>query len=233
MKHFVVIVAGGKGLRMGGALPKQFVPIEGKPVLMHTVETFYRWNSEATLVLVLPKEHHSYWNMLCREIGFEVSHSVVEGGNTRYASVSNGLRFIANKIKNESIEENIVVGIHDGVRPFVSSEVIERCFSAAQEFGAAVPVVPVTDSLREKDAEGSHAVERAAFMVVQTPQVFKWSVLKDSYSLPYQESFTDDASVVEASGFKVKTVNGNPENIKLTTPIDLIVAENLLGRNIK
>ena len=230
MKRYVVIVAGGKGLRMGTDLPKQFVPIGGKPVLMHTIKAFHDWDSEARIIVVLPKEHHPYWNMLCKEIGGCASHEVTEGGDTRFASVKNGLSVVKKLIESSDSEgEKVLVAVHDGVRPFVSSDVIERCFAKAAEAGAAIPVVPVVDSLRRKEGGLTHAVDRSDYVAVQTPQVFGWKELSYAYSKPYVESFTDDASVVESAGFTVYTVAGNTENIKLTTPIDLSVAESIIS----
>jgi 2-C-methyl-D-erythritol 4-phosphate cytidylyltransferase len=225
MKRFVVIVAGGKGLRMGTDLPKQFIPIAGKPVLMHTIEAFHKWDSEAEIIVVLPKEHQAYWKMLCEEIKGGAKHTVADGGETRFHSVRNGLSTIKNILANRGGSDKVIVGIHDGVRPFVSSDVIERCFEKADEFGAAIPVIPVVDSLRIKENGETKAVNRADYVAVQTPQVFEWKILLSSYDQPYSDRFTDDASVVESTGRKIATVSGNPENIKLTTPIDLLVAE--------
>jgi 2-C-methyl-D-erythritol 4-phosphate cytidylyltransferase len=232
MKRFIVIVAGGKGLRMGTDLPKQFIPIAGKPVLMHTIEVFHKWDSEAEIIVVLPKEHQAYWKMLCEEIKGGADHTVADGGETRFHSVRNGLLVIKNILSNrEERHDKIIVGIHDGVRPFVSSAVIERCFEKADECGAAIPVIPVVDSLRIKDSGETKAVNRSDYVAVQTPQVFEWELLLSSYDQPYSDRFTDDASVVESTGRKIATVSGNPENIKLTTPIDLLVAEKTIEMN--
>ncbi|WP_455628518.1 2-C-methyl-D-erythritol 4-phosphate cytidylyltransferase [Parabacteroides chinchillae] len=225
MKKFVLIVAGGKGLRMGGDLPKQFIPMNGKPVLMHTLETFYQWDEAARLILVLPEEHQSYWKMLCKEIGCGVPHEVVNGGETRFHSVRNGLEFLSERFGvSFGRNENVFVGVHDGVRPFVSKEVITACFEKAQQCGNAIPVMPMIESLRELDGEGSHPVDRSRYIAVQTPQVFSSCLLLKAYKQPYSLLFTDDASVVEAIGEVVHTVEGNRENIKITTPFDLLVA---------
>lgn len=231
MKRQVLIVAGGQGLRMGGDLPKQFIPLEGKPVLMHTLETFYRWDPTAELVLVLPKEHQAYWQMLCREIGCKVPHGIADGGETRFHSVRNGLDFLVQErdLRSEAGEVSLIA-VHDGVRPFVSSEVISACFEAAGQEGAAVPALPMVESIREMDGEESRPVDRSRYFAVQTPQVFRSDLLLKAYDVPYSPLFTDDASVVEAMGAKVKMVTGNRENIKLTTPFDLRVAEALLQR---
>lgn len=229
MRRYVIIVAGGKGLRMGTDLPKQFIPLEGKPVLMHTLERFHRWDASAEQVLVLPEEHRKYWEMLCREIGCSAPHRIALGGETRFHSVLNGLRMISGEIQ-EAIDngEKALVAVHDGVRPFVSTEVIEACFLEAAERGTAIPVVPMVDSLRETNEEGSHPVDRSRFMAVQTPQVFDAALLLRAYEQDYTSMFTDDASVVEALGHPIHTVKGNRENIKITTPFDLLIAQSLL-----
>ncbi|WP_455639241.1 2-C-methyl-D-erythritol 4-phosphate cytidylyltransferase [Parabacteroides sp.] len=230
MRKYVLIVAGGKGLRMGGDLPKQFIPLEGKPVLMHTLDAFYRWDSSAELVLVLPEDHQPYWKMLCREIGCKVPHRIANGGETRFHSVRNGLQFLSEEIENASERnEKVLVAVHDGVRPFVSPEVISACFEEAEKSGAAIPVMPMIDSLRETDANGSHPVDRSRYFAVQTPQVFHSDVLLKAYSQDFSPLFTDDASVVEAMGQSIRLVTGNRENIKLTTPFDLLIAKGLLS----
>ncbi len=232
MRRYILIVAGGKGLRMGGDLPKQFIPLHGKPVLMHTLEVFHRWDASARLVLVIPEDHQPYWQMLCTEIGCKAPHQVVRGGETRFHSVSNGLRFIAEELSRDAFPaEQTWIGVHDGVRPFVSTEVIEACFVGAKQSGAVVPVVPMIDSIREKTGEESRPVDRSRYVAVQTPQVFRGDLLLKAYQQPYSTLFTDDASVVEAMGEQMTLVDGNRENIKLTTPLDLLVAKALLGEN--
>ncbi|WP_195372396.1 MULTISPECIES: 2-C-methyl-D-erythritol 4-phosphate cytidylyltransferase [Parabacteroides] len=233
MRKYVLIVAGGKGLRMGGDLPKQFIPLEGKPVLMHTLEAFHRWDASAELVLVLPEDHQSYWNMLCREIGCKVPHRIASGGETRFHSVRNGLQFLSEEIGNTSgRNEKVLIAVHDGVRPFVSSEVIAACFGEAEKSGAAIPVIPMIDSLRETDEKGSHPVDRSRYFAVQTPQVFCSELLLKAYGQEFSALFTDDASVVEAMGEVIHMVTGNRENIKITTPFDLLVAESLILKQI-
>lgn len=219
---YIIIVAGGKGLRMGGDIPKQFLPIKGKPVLMRTIERFHECSPQLRVILVLPREQQDYWHTLCRDHSFGIDHTVVDGGDTRFGSCRNGLAAISD-------DEEGVVGIHDGVRPFVSADTVERCFARARQCGAAIPVLPVTDSLRRVfgDGKSSHGVNRSEYRAVQTPQAFSIQVLKKAYRQPYQDSFTDDASVVEAMGVKVDMVEGNRENIKLTTPFDLKIAETL------
>jgi 2-C-methyl-D-erythritol 4-phosphate cytidylyltransferase len=220
MKKYIIIVAGGKGLRMGGEIPKQFIPIGGKPVLMRTIETFYAYDSSIQIILVLPVSQQEYWKDLCLEYSFDIPHQVADGGETRFHSVKNGLNLV---------EEEGWVGVHDGVRPFVSSDVIDRCYSAAEAWQAVIPVVDVVETLRHLTEEGSETVPRDQYKLVQTPQVFDVSLLKKSYNQEYTSHFTDDASVVEALGIKVHLVEGNRENVKLTTPFDLKLAEMLIG----
>lgn len=219
MKKSVLIVAGGKGLRMGGEIPKQFLPIGGKPVLMRTIEAFYQYDSSLDIILVLPREQQEYWSKLCKEYSFDISCKVADGGETRFHSVKNGL---------ELVEEGLV-GVHDGVRPFVSREVITRCFDVAEKEHAVIPIVGMIETVRHIGADGkSITVNRDDYKLVQTPQVFSVPLLKKAYNQPYSSLFTDDASVVEALGETVRLVEGNRENIKLTTPFDLKIAEALL-----
>jgi len=234
MNRYVIIVAGGRGLRMGADLPKQFIPVEGKPVLMYTLEAFSEWDSSAVLVLVLPEDHQEYWRMLCKEIGCKVSHHIVNGGETRFHSVRNGLEFLSEELGvSPDRKEKALIAIHDGVRPFVAEEVIENCFVNAEQEGNAIPVIPVVDSLRELTDEGNHPVNRADYFAVQTPQVFHSDILLRAYTQPYSKEFTDDASVVEAMGETISMVPGNRENIKITTPFDLLIAKSLCGLSRK
>lgn len=219
MKKYVLIVAGGKGLRMGGEQPKQFLPLKGRPVLMHTLEQFYRSDVAMEIILVLPHEQQNYWKQLCEEHHFTIKHRVADGGESRFHSVKNGLSLI---------ETPSIVGVHDGVRPFVSVDVINRCYELAVTKEAVVPVVDVVDTVRHITKNGSETVDRSAYKLVQTPQVFNADLLLKGYEQAYSSAFTDDASVVEAMGVKVALTPGNRENIKLTTPFDLKVAEALL-----
>lgn len=220
MKRYAVIVAGGKGLRMGYERPKQFLCIGGRPILMHTLEAFHRFDKAMQLIVVLPRDHQPLWHTLCEEYLFSTPYLLADGGETRFHSVKNGLALIP---------DGGLVAIHDGVRPFVSREVLERCFQAAATHQAVLPVVPVVDTVRQITSEGSHTVDRNAYKLVQTPQVFDVNLLKVAYKQPYTPFFTDDASVVEAMGQQVTLVEGNRENIKITTPFDLIIAEALLA----
>ncbi len=219
MKHSVVIVAGGKGMRMGAEVPKQFLCIGNKPILMHTIDVFYRFSSDIQLIVVLPEEQQPYWEGLCNTYQFAIPHQVVSGGETRFHSVSNGL----------AVATGEYIAIHDGVRPFVSIEVIRRCFDKAEKFDAVIPVIDVFESIRELTDEGNKSVDRNKYKLVQTPQVFESALLRRAYQQAYQSSFTDDASVIEALGYNIKLVEGNRENIKVTTPFDLLISSALLG----
>ena len=216
MKKYIIIVAGGKGLRMGGDIPKQFLPVCGKPVLMRTLEAFHAYDASMRLILVLPVSQQAYWKQLCEEYQFELVHEIANGGETRFHSVKNGLTLV---------EEDGLVGVHDGVRPFVSQEVITRCYEEAASLKAVIPVIGVVETVRHLTEEGSETVPRDQYKLVQTPQVFDVTLLRRAYQQEFTDLFTDDASVVEALGEKVYLVEGNRENIKLTTPFDLKLAE--------
>ncbi len=219
---YIIITAGGKGLRMGGEVPKQFLPIKGRPVLMRTMERFREYSPDIKIILVLPKAQQDYWRALCEEYDFHLDYVTADGGETRFHSVRNGLGLIPDTAEG-------VVGVHDGVRPFVSTEVIRRCFEAARTLKAVIPVTSVVETLRMVDSDGSgRNVLRSNYRLVQTPQTFDIQLLKAANRQPYSDSFTDDASVVEAYGAKVSMVEGNRENIKITTPFDLKVAECLV-----
>lgn len=217
--NYALIVAGGKGLRMGSDLPKQFLPVGGKPVLMRTLEAFYTCNPEMQIILVLPRSQQPYWAQLCEEHSFSLPHVVADGGETRYHSVKNGLAYVGS---------SGLVGVHDGVRPFVSQEVITRCYTLAAEKKAVIPVINIVETVRHLEGEGSVTVNRDDYKLVQTPQVFDVDLLKQAYEQPYTPFFTDDASVVEAMGVPVHLAAGNRENIKITTPFDLKIASVLL-----
>ena len=219
MKAYAIIVAGGKGLRMGGEVPKQFLPISGKPVLMRTIEAFRKALDDVEIVLVLPAEQHDYWQKLCKDYDFHSPELIAKGGETRFHSVRNGLALLPEV-------EDAVVGVHDGVRPFVSKETIRRCYEAAAKGDAVVPVVAVVETLRQILHDGTSVTQpRDEFRLVQTPQTFPLALLKTAYQQPFSEAFTDDASVVEALGKEIVMIEGNRENIKITTPSDLRFAE--------
>lgn len=219
---YIIIVAGGKGLRMGSDIPKQFLPIGGKPVLMRTLERFRQYSTTLQIILVLPKAQQDYWQKLCKEYAFDIDYQLADGGETRFHSVQNGLAKIPDNAQG-------VVGVHDGVRPFPSIDVIRNCYETAREKKAVIPVIPVVETVRHLKGDTSVTVPRNEYRLVQTPQTFDIQLLKEANRQPYNEGFTDDASVVETFGFNITLVEGNRENIKITTPYDLKIAEVLIG----
>jgi len=221
MKTFALILAGGKGLRMGANLPKQFLLLAGKPVLMHTLEAFHKADPQIEIILVLPLEHQVYWSELCTKFNFTLKHRIATGGAVRFDSVRNGLMLI--------MEEGLIA-VHDGVRPLVSSALIKKCFEAALENGAVIPVFELTESIRRIEGDRSFAEDRNRYRSVQTPQTFRSELLKNAYEQPFRAQFTDDASVVEAAGYEIFLLEGHRENIKITHPQDLLLAEQLLQK---
>lgn len=220
MKKYAVIVAGGAGSRFGSAIPKQFLPMAGMPVLMHTINHFAECG--ARIVLVLPSTQQEYWQELCKEYAFEVEYEVVSGGDSRFASVKNALAAI-------DAAEGDVVAVHDGVRPLVPNSVIDEAFACAAKNDSAVPVVKVSDSIRHINPDGtSCAIRRDELVAVQTPQAFDAVALKKAYCVEFSSSFTDDASVYEAAGYNICLIDGDVNNIKITHPNDIAIAENLL-----
>ena len=218
---YVIIVAGGKGLRMGSDIPKQFLPIGGKPVLMRTLERFRTYSDDLQIILVLPEAQQDYWRQLCEKYHFDVEYQLANGGQTRFHSVQNGLALVPDNAEG-------VVGVHDGVRPFPSIEVIRNCYETAKEKKAVIPVIPVVETVRHLENEGSVTVPRSDYRLVQTPQTFDIQLLKAANHQPYNDGFTDDASVVESYGHAITLVEGNRENIKITTPYDMKIAEVLI-----
>lgn len=219
MKRYVIVVAGGTGQRMKSDIPKQFLLLAEKPVLMHTIERFYAFDPKIEIIVVLPEEQIGYWQKLCEKYKFPLRHHVTAGGVNRFRSVKNGLALI---------DKPGIVAIHDGVRPFVSIETIENTFHKASVTGAAIPVREMVESLRYSNGTSNFAFNRDFLKVVQTPQVFRTGLLIDAYQSATSEDFTDDASVVELTGKTIALVNGNAENIKITTPLDLLIGEKLL-----
>jgi len=217
---YIIIVAGGKGLRMGSDIPKQFLPIGGKPVLMRTLERFREYSEDLQIILVLPEAQQDYWQDICQKYNFQVEYLLANGGQTRFHSVQNGLALVPDDAEG-------VVGVHDGVRPFPSIEVIRNCFETARTAKAVIPVIPVVETVRHLEKEGSVTVPRGEYRLVQTPQTFDIQLLKAANHQPYNDGFTDDASVVESYGYQITLVEGNRENIKITTPYDIVVAEAL------
>lgn len=222
MKRYLIVVAGGKGTRMGGEMPKQFQLLGGRPLVMVTLEHLNAIDPTMQLILVLPEQHIGLWKELCKEFSFAVPLILAQGGPTRFHSVQNGLAQV------DDIADALV-GVHDGVRPFVSAKVLDDCFCQAWVHGAAIPMIDVQDSLRHiVGHSATEVVPRDRYRLVQTPQVFKLSLLRRAYEQRFVESFTDDASVVEALGERVTGVEGNRENIKITTPFDMLVAKTLM-----
>ncbi len=219
MQLYVVIVAGGSGKRMGAEVPKQFLELAGRPVLMHTIERFKSFSDAIEIITVLPEDQLRHWVELQEKYSFSVPQTLVKGGSARFYSVRNGLEFV-----------NLpgLVAIHDGVRPFVSNDTIKRCFETAEKLGNAIPTVPVSESLRMVTDTGNHPVNRLLVRQIQTPQVFNSELLKKAYLQDYRHEFTDDATVLESSGEKINLVEGNRENIKITNPEDLIISRALL-----
>lgn len=212
----VIVVAGGKGERMQTDIPKQFIELKSRPILMHTIDVFIQYNNQIEVIVVLPESQIENWNLLCKKHAFEVKHQVVAGGSVRFESVRNGLKVAS---------DSGFIAVHDGVRPLVGQTTIAACFREARTSGAAIPVVMPVESIRRIERNDSVAVNRDLFRLVQTPQVFEANILKKAYEQEFNSLFTDDASVVEASGVKISLVEGNRENIKITTPFDLKLAE--------
>ena len=219
MEKFVIIVAGGKGSRLGHDIPKQFLPIHGKPILMHTIERFYAYDKDIRIVVVLPKEHFGYWDLLCSEYEFSIAHKTVEGGRERFFSVKNALELIP--------QNDALVAVHDAVRPFVSKEVIKKAFTEALEKHVVAPAVKPSESVRLlKNDEENTSFDRNNVYLIQTPQCFYSNILKKAYSVEYSPHFTDDLTVVEnVLNIPISLFEGNRENIKITTPFDMSLAE--------
>ena len=235
-EEFVIIVAGGKGLRMGGDIPKQFLPIGGKPILMRTLERFRAYSEALQIILVLPEAQQDYWQELCKQYEFQVDYQIANGGQTRFHSVQNGLALVPDDAEG-------VVGVHDGVRLFPSIEVITRCYETARQTKAVIPVIPVVETVRQilpsnqsnpnaVSNPSSITVPRDQYRLVQTPQTFDIQLLKAANRQPYNDGFTDDASVVESYGHPITLVEGNRENIKITTPYDITVAEAIINSQL-
>jgi 2-C-methyl-D-erythritol 4-phosphate cytidylyltransferase len=219
MQEYVIIVAGGSGSRMKSDIPKQFLSVNGLPVLMHTIHAFAAYSSDLHIIVVLPSEQFVFWEELCQKHNFDVTHQLVAGGETRFNSVKNGLSSITDK-------EECLIAVHDGVRPVISHEIIADSFKKAALHGAAVVSVPLKDSIRiVGQNEGNKAMDRTLFRLIQTPQTFRSSWMRAAFAADYHESFTDCASVLEAWGYNIQLIDGAYENIKITTPEDLRWAE--------
>lgn len=220
MEKFALIMAGGSGLRMGNEIPKQFIEVNGMPIILHTIDLFIKYDPFIRLVVVIPETNLKLWEAICIKHKFEFPHLLIMGGPERFHSVKNGLNHIS---------QDGIVFIHDAVRPMVSIKTLEVCFSVASIMGNAVPVVPVNESLRKKEGPGNVSVDRTEYFLVQTPQTFRISLIKEAYDQEYLPCFTDDASVLESIGESINMVEGNRENIKVTYPADLEYARILLG----
>jgi 2-C-methyl-D-erythritol 4-phosphate cytidylyltransferase len=209
MQFYVVIVAGGSGKRMGAEIPKQFLELAGRPVLMHTIERFKTFSESIEIITVLPENQLRHWLELQKKYSFTITQTIVKGGSTRFHSVRNGLKFV-----------NVpgIVAIHDGVRPFVSLDTIRRCFDTAEKLGNAIPAVSPIESLRIVTESGSHPVNRFHVKQIQTPQVFSAALIKKAYKQDYRPEYSDDATVLESTGEAINLIEGNRENIKITNP---------------
>jgi 2-C-methyl-D-erythritol 4-phosphate cytidylyltransferase len=221
MKYYAIIVAGGSGQRMKSSIPKQFIELNGKPILMHTLEKFYSARSSIDLIVVLPKSHQSTWNTLCQKHKFTIPHQICDGGKSRFQSVKNGLALCT----KESI-----IAVHDGVRPLISPYFILNLYKETESKKTLIPVCPVIESIRKVDGNSSEALDRSQYYSVQTPQCFTSEVLHKAYQQKEQNTFTDDASVVESLGEKVHLFKGESNNIKITSPKDLLLAEAILNQ---
>lgn len=214
----IIITAGGMGKRMGVEIPKQFIEIAGLPILMHTINCFHSFDSTCQIIVTLPTDWTQFWRELISKHTFTVPHTVITGGVERYDSIKNALNHCSYNL----------IGVHDGVRPLVSHLTIEKCLALANEQGSAIPTLPLKESLRKLNATGSKSVERKNYLSVQTPQFFTSEILNKAYTIPFHDGITDDASLVEEAGHTIFLTEGNEENIKITTPVDLRFAKLLL-----
>jgi 2-C-methyl-D-erythritol 4-phosphate cytidylyltransferase len=221
MQKYAVIVAGGSGKRMGTEVPKQFLLLKGKPVLYYTIDAFLKAFDDLKIILVLPEEHVELGKEIVDGYFNAQQIQITQGGETRFHSVSNGLTLI---------DEESIIFVHDGVRCLVSKELIRLCYDTALETGSAVPVIDCCDSVRKITADGNEPVDRSSLKLVQTPQTFHSKILLPAFAIDYKERFTDEANVVEAFGLKVTLVQGEENNIKITNPMDLIIAESILDK---
>jgi len=218
-KRYALIMAGGNGIRMNSPVPKQFLKLEGKPILLHSINKFLDTDPYIEIILVLPPDYMKFWDALCAEFMFHKPIKIASSGESRFHSVKNGL---------ELVTEESIVAIHDAVRPLVSTKTILATYKAAEMYGNAVPAIPINDSIRQIESTRTIAVDRSRYCATQTPQCFRSDIIKKAYQQEYHYTFTDDAMVVEAMGEQIHLVDGNPENIKITSPKDLLIAEVLL-----
>ncbi|HSY75356.1 MAG TPA: 2-C-methyl-D-erythritol 4-phosphate cytidylyltransferase [Bacteroidia bacterium] len=223
MKTYAIIVAGGSGSRMHSVVPKQFLLLTGLPVLMHTINTFHNCQTQPQIIVVLPADSHDYWNELCKTHQFSIAHELISGGETRFHSVKNGLGLIN--------DEHAIVAVHDAVRPLIYKEIIDESYECAEKYGNAIVAIKSRDSVRQIKDNRSISLVRDEIYLIQTPQTFQASQLKFAYQQPYQSNFTDDASVVEQTGVNINLIGGSYQNIKITFPEDIAIAEFLLKNN--
>jgi len=222
-KSYVIIVAGGSGSRMNSSLPKQFLLLNDKPVLMHTIEAFYNSATGPQIILVLPENFNDYWINICEEYSFQISHRIVRGGETRFQSVKNGLDTIED-------DSDFLIAVHDAVRPLISSQIIDFSYASADSNGNAIVAIKSRDSVRQLHDGVSSPLSRDEIYLVQTPQIFQSRQIKKAYLQRYDPMFTDDASVVEKAGFKIHLIEGSHQNIKITFPEDIEIAATLLNK---
>lgn len=220
MKEYAIIVAGGKGTRIKSSLPKQFLELDGKPVLLHTLEAFNRYSQSIQIILVLPQDDFAIWESIVEKFKVTIPIDLQKGGDTRFQSVKKGL---------EKIKDSGLVAIHDGVRPLVSEDIISASFRLAAVHGSAVAAVRLKESIRMTDMDNTRAVDRSRYRIIQTPQTFDVELIKKAYEMKEDASLTDDASVAERSGNSISLFEGSYENLKITTADDLVIAEALLS----
>lgn len=217
---YVIIVAGGSGSRMQSIVPKQFLLLNGLPVLMHTINAFYNSQTQPQIIVALTTDSHVYWNELCLTHDFHIPHQLVDGGETRFHSVKKGLGLIT--------DENAIVAVHDAVRPLIGKEIIDESYDCALKYGNAIVAIKSRDSVRQIKDNRSISLPRDEIYLIQTPQTFQVAQLKQAYQQSYQPNFTDDASVVEQTGVNINLIGGSYQNIKITFPEDIAIAEFLL-----
>ena len=220
MNRYAVIVAGGSGSRMGSEIPKQFLPMGNAPILMHTIKRFFTSAESVHIVLVLPEEQVERWHQLCQKYSFSIPHHIIFGGKTRFQSVKNGLNSIG--------ETEGLVAIHDGVRPFISKRIIEASYKSAQKEGNGIASVPLKDSIRMVEKKSNKALDREQYRIIQTPQTFLLSQIRDAFHKAKKDLYDDDASVAEEAGYAIHLIEGGYDNIKITTPEDMAMAEAIL-----
>lgn len=219
-KEFVIIVAGGTGVRMKSDIPKQFLKINKTPIIVLSIQKFLKYNANINIVIAVHADYEKHLKQICTTYFSKSNIQIVLGGNTRFQSVKNALDSVP--------DEASIVGIHDAARPFVSTSVIKECYQVAAKKGNAVPAITLFESIRKASASGNKAVDRNNYKVIQTPQCFKTSLIKKAFKKAYSKKFTDDATVLEAIGEKIHLVEGNYENIKITNPNDLIIAKSYI-----